>query len=52
MAVWTVESRYNVVGTAQEPDAAAMIQAAEHVSSPRIAVDAGLRRFLDLEDGA
>jgi hypothetical protein len=29
--VWRVESRYNVVGTAQQPDAAAMIQAAEQL---------------------
>ena len=31
VAVWKVESRYNVVGTAQQPDAAAMIQAAEEL---------------------
>lgn len=31
VAVWKVESRYNVVGTAQEPDATAMIQAAEEL---------------------
>jgi HEPN domain-containing protein len=29
--VWRVESRYNVVGTAQQSDAAAMIQAAEQL---------------------
>jgi HEPN domain-containing protein len=29
--VWRVESRYNVVGIAQQPDAAAMIQAAEQL---------------------
>jgi hypothetical protein len=31
VAVWKVESRYNVVGTAQQSDAAAMIQAAEEL---------------------
>ena len=31
VAVWKVESRYNVVGTVQQPDAAAMIQAAEQL---------------------
>jgi HEPN domain-containing protein len=31
VAVWKVESRYNVVGTAQQPDAAAMIQAAKEL---------------------
>ena len=31
VAVWKVESRYNVVGTAQQPDAAAMIHAAEEL---------------------
>ena len=31
VAVWKVESRYNVVGTAQQPDATAMIQAAEEL---------------------
>lgn len=31
VAVWRVESRYNVVGTAQEGDAAAMIRAAEEL---------------------
>ena len=31
VAVWKVESRYNVVGTAQQPDAAAMIQATEEL---------------------
>jgi HEPN domain-containing protein len=31
VAVWKVESRYNVVGTAQQPDAAAMIDAAENL---------------------
>ena len=31
VAVWKVESRYNVVGTAQQPDAMAMIQAAEEL---------------------
>lgn len=31
VAVWKVESRYNVVGTAQRSDAAAMIQAAEEL---------------------
>jgi hypothetical protein len=31
VAVWKVESRYNVVGTVQQPDAAAMIQAAEQM---------------------
>lgn len=29
VAVWKAESRYNVVGTAQQADAAAMIEAAE-----------------------
>jgi HEPN domain-containing protein len=31
VAVWKAESRYNVVGTAQQPDATAMIQAAEEL---------------------
>jgi HEPN domain-containing protein len=31
VAVWKVESRYNLVGTAQEPDATAMITAAEQL---------------------
>ena len=31
VAVWKVESRYNAIGTAQEPDATAMIQAAEQL---------------------
>ena len=31
VAIWKVESRYNVVGTVQQPDATAMIQAAEGV---------------------
>jgi hypothetical protein len=31
VAVWTVESRYNVVGTAQHADAVAMTQAAEEL---------------------
>lgn len=31
VAVWTVESRYNVVGTAQQTNAATMIQAAEEL---------------------
>src|SRR5262245_36072720 len=31
VAVWKVESRYNIVGTAQQPDAAAMNQAAEQL---------------------
>ncbi|MFQ5792285.1 MAG: HEPN domain-containing protein [Acidobacteriota bacterium] len=31
VAVWKVESRYNVVGTAQQPDATAMIQAADQL---------------------
>ena len=31
VAVWKAESRYNVVGTAQQPDAMAMIQAAEQL---------------------
>lgn len=29
VAVWKVESRYNVIGTAQQADAVAMIQAAD-----------------------
>ena len=31
VAIWKVESRYNVVGTVQQADAAAMIQAAEQL---------------------
>jgi len=31
VAVWKAESRYNIVGTAQQPDATAMIQAAEQL---------------------
>jgi hypothetical protein len=31
MAIWRVESRYNVVGTVQRPDATTMIQAAEEL---------------------
>jgi hypothetical protein len=31
VAVWKAESRYNIVGTAQQADATAMIQAAEHL---------------------
>ena len=31
VAVWKAESRYNVVGTAQQPDATVMIQAAEEL---------------------
>jgi HEPN domain-containing protein len=31
VAVWKAESRYNVVGTAQQPDAIAMIQAAQQL---------------------
>ena len=31
VTVWRVETRYSVVGTAQEPDAAAMIAAAEEL---------------------
>ena len=31
VAAWKVESRYNVVGTAQQHDATAMIQAAENL---------------------
>jgi hypothetical protein len=31
VAVWKAESRYNVVGTAQQADATAMIQAAEQL---------------------
>ena len=31
VAVWKVESRYNAIGTAQQPDATAMIQAAEQL---------------------
>jgi len=31
VAIWKVESRYNVVGTVQQPDATAMIQAAEEL---------------------
>jgi len=31
VAVWKVESRYNVVGTVQQADATAMIQAAEEL---------------------
>ena len=31
VAVWKVESRYSVVGTAQQPDATAMIQVAEEL---------------------
>ena len=31
VAIWRVESRYNVVGTVQQSDAAAMIQAAEEI---------------------
>src|SRR5438093_6090533 len=31
VAVWKVESRYNVVGTAEQPDAATMIHAAEEL---------------------
>ena len=31
VAIWKVESRYNVVGTVQQADAAAMIQAAEKI---------------------
>jgi HEPN domain-containing protein len=31
VAVWKTESRYNVIGTAQEADATAMIQAAEQL---------------------
>lgn len=31
VAVWRVESRYNVIGTVQQSDAAAMIQAAEQL---------------------
>ena len=31
VAIWKVESRYNVVGTVQQADAAAMIQAAEEI---------------------
>jgi HEPN domain-containing protein len=31
VAVWKVESRYNVVGTAQQRDAAAMVEAAEQM---------------------
>lgn len=31
VAVWRVESRYNVVGTAQQSDATAMIQAVEEL---------------------
>lgn len=31
VAIWKVESRYNVAGTVQQADAAAMIQAAEEI---------------------
>jgi hypothetical protein len=31
VAVWKAESRYNIVGTAQQPDATAMIHAAEQL---------------------
>ena len=31
VAVWKAESRYNVVGSAQQPDATAMIQATEEL---------------------
>jgi len=31
VAIWKVESRYNVIGTAQQADAAAMIQAANEL---------------------
>jgi hypothetical protein len=31
VAIWKVESRYNVVGTVQQADASAMIQAAEEL---------------------
>lgn len=31
VAIWKVESRYNVVGIVQQPDATAMIQAAEEL---------------------
>jgi len=31
VAAWKVESRYNVVGTAEQPDATTMIHAAEEL---------------------
>lgn len=31
VAIWKAESRYNVIGTARQPDATAMIQAAEQL---------------------
>jgi HEPN domain-containing protein len=31
VAIWKVESRYNVIGTAQQADAAAMIEAADEL---------------------
>lgn len=31
VAIWKVESRYNVVGTVQQPEATAMIEAAEEL---------------------
>jgi hypothetical protein len=31
VAIWKVESRYNVVGTVQQSDATAMIQSAEEL---------------------
>jgi hypothetical protein len=49
VAVWNAESRYNIVGTAQQADATAMIQAAEQLLAVFVTGRELSEKFRELE---